>query len=360
MRKPRGGWERYWTVLKVAGSMAWKILAILSVAVTLAGAFVNFDWLKSHVAVAVASVAAATVFFSLIYVVHHLLTNGIVDRGVDDVPHEVEELVTLLYRNEKYLEVVRLGAGVSRYLWLGGHCEERIAVGKMVEDSASKKERHEEQVQALIDDLGWTLVTMGRTRKAEEEINSGVDKALEYGLFYFAAKGERHLAGLKSKVGAKGDILAHLDKSQEYTDQIEDPSQRKQMEASLQLARAEYFYENQNYADAEQAALRAESLFLYDKDRVVKVYALLGNIYLDQRDFQRARDAFNQGYNKSKDIRRDEYAKNVYGLGRVALEERSLGSARRYLDEARAEFVSQHSMAEAQEVADLLKGLESD
>lgn len=351
--------ERSWTVIKIAGRAVGWILAAVGLAATLGGAVFNLDWLKSHVLLTIGLVAAGTVFLTLIYVIYELVTNGIVDRGVAEVPHEVQELVTLLYRNERYVDVVRLGSGVGRYLWLGQHYDERLAVGEMVEDSASKEDRHEEQVQALIDDLGWTLVTVGRTKKAEDQILSGIGKALEYELFYYAAKGERHLAGLKSKIGAKGEILAHLDKSQEYSDQIEDASQRKQMEASLLLARAEYFFESEDYVAAERAATQAEKLFSYDKDRVVKVYSLLGNIYLAQgrTHLQRAKDAFNQGYHKSKTLRRDEYAKNLYGLGRVALQENNVLAARRYLSEARDGFDSQHNTAEVQEIDDLLRGL---
>ena len=64
--------------------------------------------------------------------------------------------IRTLYSKEQYRDTVRFWIMISRHLWLSGRYNDRVTIGQMIEDSASRLNMHEEQVQALIDDIGWT------------------------------------------------------------------------------------------------------------------------------------------------------------------------------------------------------------
>jgi len=227
-----------------------------------------------------------------------------------DVPRAIERFAKHLYEEKKYVDVVRFGSAISRYLWLSHYNEQRIVIGKLVEDSASKVGRRKEQIAALIDDIGWTYFVIGEDVKQEKHWHWNKESRTRRA-FYLAAKGERHLAGIESGVGNKDKIIEHLNKAKNFSEKITNSSEKAEMQASLYLAKAEHLFENRRYPDAEEAANLLSEFFANDLDRIGKVYSLLGNIYLAQRNFQNAKDEFNQGYNECKDVRKDEFAKNA-------------------------------------------------
>lgn len=349
--------ELWMGVVKLFLDFAWKIFAIIGVIITILGSLTNFDLFKEHPLLVSFIYIVVTLIISLCYVIYKLVSGEIISKSSLDIAKEIERLVRHQYNEKNYLAVVRFGSAISRFLWLSSYSNQRIAVGKMVEDSASKIGRLHEQVSALIDDIGWTYFVIGDHEKAKQNILSGIEKAINGGLFYFAAKGKRHLAGIESSTGNKDKIVEHLNEAKSFIDQIPDASDKLEMEASLLLAEAEYLFENRNYQEAENNIYKAKKVLAKDSDRIRKVYSLSGNIYLAQHKYQDAKDEFNRGYNECKNIREDEFAKNAVGLAKIELQSGNLRNAKTYLTEAKEIFESGANKKELAMVDCLLRDI---
>lgn len=344
---------------KIAGKLFWSFFwrgfFFVSAIIGFTEGFTNYVYLQSHPLRIALMLIVILITLSLLFVIQKLISNEILSKSTLNLPKEIERFVQHLYNEKKYLNVVRFGSPISRFLWLNGNNSERIAIGKMVEDAASKVGRIQEQISALIDDIGWTYFVIGEDAMAKQNINNGIEKAEYEKLYYFAAKGERHLAGIESSVGSKDKIIDHLNKAQEYTQKITDQSEKNEMEASLFLAKAEHFFEDKDYSEAESNAKSAKAVFANDSDRIVKVFSLLGNIYFTQQNYQKAKDEFNQGYNRCKDFRKDEFAKCAVGLAKVEMKANNLQNAKTYLNEAKEIFEAGSKYKELTEVKNLLQ-----
>src|SRR6266404_217744 len=196
---------------------AWKVFVGISVVVTVVSSFSNFEYLKEHPLRAGISITALTVFVSLLLLVRRLISKGLEVKPPIILSAELVNIVNTLYVETRYLDVVRFGSTFSRYLWLNGHNHERIAIGKLVEDAASKVGRTAVQVSCLIDDIGWTSEIIGDTAKAVANITNGIEKAVENELFYLAAKGERHLSGIEKHRGNSELFILHLTNAKKYS-----------------------------------------------------------------------------------------------------------------------------------------------
>ena len=336
----------------------WKVFVVIGTIVGLGSAVSEFRTLKAYPVWTVIFVSLLTVFVSLLLLIRKLINEGLTDKGPLVLSGELVRIVTTLYGEKKYLDVVRFGSTVSRYLWLNGHNHERIQIGKLVEDAASKVGRTSEQVSCLIDDIGWTYEIVGDTDRAITNISSGIEKAVENQLFYLAAKGERHLSGIEKHRGNSGQVPLHLNNAKTYCAKILDSSDRSEIEASLFLAEAKFLFETQQLEEAEELAKKAIAVFERDPDRIVKVHSLLGNIYLKQGKRQKAKDEFNRGYKNSEFIRKDEVAKNARGLADVALAENDIKTCVKYLTEAKDIYGSLHKNKEVREIENLLKPIQ--
>lgn len=338
---------------------SWKVLIALSVIVTLLGGISNFEYPKKNPVLVFICVILTTILVSLVLTIKKLIDKGVEEQKPLILPTELVKIVTRLSEEKKYLDVVRFGSTVSRYLHLNGNTNEKIEIGKLVEDAASKEGRIYEQVSALIDDLGWSKSVEGDIEVAKRNINSGIELALKNEMYYFAAKGERHLSGIEKHEKNIPQFEQHLKNAENYTSQILDHSEKNEMEASLFLAKAKYALEINNLNDAETYAKQAFEKFKGDTDRQVKVHALLGNIYLANRKFQDAKNEFNKGYKKCKDIRKDEYAKNAVGLAKLALNENDNGLGKKYLLEAKNVGEASLKANEINEIERLLKSIKN-
>lgn len=349
----------YWDAVKELWNYAWEKITGISIIVTIATVATDFKYSKENPLIAFTIIIGVTIFLSLILFIHRLIKNGVGAKPPLILSSELVSIVNTLYEEKKYLDVVRFGSTVSRFLWISGHNKERIAIGELVEDAASKESRIAEQVSALIDDIGWTYYIVGDNEKAITNISNGIEKAVDNGLFYFAAKGERHLSGISKHSNKITEFTQHLTNAETYTAKILDTSDKNEMEASLLLARAKYAYETDKLDEAEQSAKKAMDIFKNDLDRIVKVHQLLGNIYVKQNKIQKAKDEFNKGYESCKDIRKDEFAKNAIGLAKIALSEGDVKSYTKYLQEARAVYVAHHKNKDVNEIDTLLKKIKT-
>ena len=71
-------------------------------------------------------------------------------------------------------EVIRVGEALSRPLFESGAFSVRLDIGRMVEEAAARSERRRVQYVALIDEIGWSLVELGRYEEATRQILHGM------------------------------------------------------------------------------------------------------------------------------------------------------------------------------------------
>lgn len=235
-------------------------------------------------------------------------------HNMDMIEHETNESIP------NQLLGIQLIEEIDRLFHLQGYNKGRTKLGEILKDiNRDETETNIENIiKILIDSSGWANYKENNVEFAISNIVKGVQLANDNNLFFWAAKGERHLAGIEFHRDNNKVFLDHFDKSKEYTKQIQNKSKKNEMEGSLHLLKAKYLLkQNMNLSKAEEEAKEAKKKWLNDLQREIKVYAVLGNIYLKQRKWVQAYNMFFEGYNKSKNVRNDEKAKNALGLAQI-------------------------------------------
>lgn len=294
---------------------------------------------------------------SLVLLINELIKREISDKTKISIPDQLLDIMSKLPSKES--EVLR--RSVDRYFHLYGHHKKRIILGKQL-----LKENRDSinQVENLIDHLGWANHVEGRTDLAVPNINQGVELAAKNLLYYWAAKGERHLAGIEKDLRNDAEYQKHMKLSREYTELIQNPDEKNEMEGSLHLIEAKYLTEHDNLSDAEEEVNQAKQLLSNDPRRQLKVYVALGNIYLKREQWEKAYNYFSEGYDKSGSggsVRHDERAKNAIGRAKIHLNPKAenyydIKRAKEFLEEAES-LKSSLKQREIKELYSLLNGL---
>lgn len=291
---------------------------------------------------------------SLLLLVKELIKREIADKTNINIPDQLLDIVSKLPKEGSEV----LSEAIDRYFHLFGFHEKRIELGNLLNENRDIKT----QVSNLIDKLGWAYHLENKTDLAISCITQGVELAKEHCLYYFVAKGERHLAGIEKHRGNEATFLQHMNQSKEYTEKIDDIKEKNEMEGSLHLADAKYFLKKKDLAKAEEEAKAAMQKFSNDSQRQLKVYVVLGNIYLERQQWDNAYNMFIIGYDKSKGIRSDERAKNAMGLAKIHLKHEiprffKKEKAKEYLIEAESlkSSLKQHEKNELDSLMKLVK-----
>ncbi len=244
------------------------------------------------------------------------------------------DLFKQMAKFEDYQTILRMGVPLSRALWLEGLYEARVEIGKIVEEAALKLGKFEAQVQALIDDIGWTFVAIGKLDKAEKHILRGIDVASNNSLDYYAAKGYRHLGGIEIQKGQPTKALSWLEMAEEAAKGISDNQSKKEMLAGIRCGQVEACLRLDKLDDASLAISEYEKLFLEcgDKPRAVKAYAQRGKVCERQEKYLEAKDHYRKGLKVAKDLdRKDEIIRNHLGLARIAVVEKESEEAKKHI-----------------------------
>ena len=272
-----------------------------------------------------------------------ILKKNLVASGDHDAENSLIDVLRVAYSKRNWEEVITLGRPLSRPLWLTGRYQVRIEVGKLVEGAAAFSDRPEIQASALIDDLGWTSVPLGRYDEAIQHIQHGLSvaqKANDHGL---VCRAFRHLAGIHLKRGDLAQAEINAKNAEEALKNVTDPAQREELVAGLAYQRARELQSKGELAEALAALISAQEMFarLADRDRALKVYAPIGHVQLEMGDVASAKDSFRRGLATARvSSRRDCELVNLKGLSEVALREESYAEAKELLLEASAIAVS--------------------
>lgn len=225
--------------------------------------------------------------------------------------------------------VMRLHSALSRYLWVEGLLNARVALGEAAEGAASELNDREGQLSALVDDLGWTLVAKKEYQKATEKIEFGKHLAQRWSRPYWIAKAHRHLAGIATILRKFDDADSHLRDAENALRGIsEEDSEKQSMLAGLEYARAINDLMRGQYDAGLQHIEKSDDLRLKggDPTRIVRSFALRGKILLAKNDLisiGEAKNQFRQGLARATDLgRRDEIIRNHNGLARIAVLEK--------------------------------------
>lgn len=251
----------------------------------------------------------------------------------------VEQLIEVLEqgaRNGDNLSIIRYGLGLSRTLWIEGEYDLRLRLGSLIEDAASKLNDVETQSSVLIDDLGWTLVSLKKYSEAEQKIRHGKKLAESRGDFYLACKALRHIAGIHIQRNQYDDAIKTLNEVMESAKKIQDENRRDEMVAGTTYGLAWAFSEDKNFDEAEKHCFVAKTMFekLSDHERLVKTFSLLGKIF-ERKDINVAKDFYRQGLAMANQLKRkDEIINNHLGLYRIYKTEGNISKSSEHHDAA--------------------------
>lgn len=269
------------------------------------------------------------ILFSLTLLISLLLTRNFIKKETSNIlyssciPNQLLDIVSQLSTEES---VILVGA-IDRYLHLNGCYKERIQLGELLIDNGNI----EIQVGNQIDRFGWANYKLGNVEPAISSITEGIELAKENCLFYMAAKGERHLAGIQKGRKNVDEYQRHVNLSKGYTEQIQNTDERNEMRGSLHLLEAKYLLDQGNLSQAKIEADEAMRLFSNDPIRQLKVYYVLGQIHFKREEWDEAYKMHYEGYIKSKGVRDEERVRNAYELARIHTK------AEKYLDKNKAE-----------------------
>lgn len=256
---------------------------------------------------------------------------------IQDVGLLLAEALRSAYTKRNWDGVIRLGSALSRPLWITGRYPLRIEIGKLVEEAASFSKKPEIQAAALIDDLGWTSVALGKYQEAIAHIEHGLKIAREAGLHVFVCKGYRHLSGIALKQSKTADAEKHAQMVEDRLATITGDIEHKAMAAGLNYLRGRIAQTKGDYPKALQLIASAKALYvqLDDKDRSLKLMGAIGEIQLASDDLKTAKDTFREGVAAAYDASRgDCLLTNLIGLAKIAQREEQYSNARDLLVQA--------------------------
>ena len=242
------------------------------------------------------------------------------------------------FRAERWQEVCRIGAVISRPLWLAGHNALRLEVGHLVESAAAYVGDTELRARALIDDLGWTSVKTGSLDEGKKYIRDGMRLAQDSGDFYILSKGFRHLASVARQHGDFDGADDLLGQAREITESIQDTRDRDEIVASLAASQGKILFERMKYAEALEAFQKARDVFYQqgDSERAIKLYSWMGKCYERQGQTPQAMAHYSEGREKALETGRyDEFAENTHCLLPLVISEKGSEAGRELAKQAR-------------------------
>ena len=253
----------------------------------------------------------------IIEIVYYLAKQKI---NIINVSNSLMIQLEALYKTEDYAAILRHRKHFSRILWIEGNPKGRVRLGEIAEDSAVKLNDRYAQISILIDDLGWTLVSMGEYDRAKNYLKHGLKLAESEGEQYWIAKAHRHLAGINLEASQIDKTLRGIAFAEKAAKEIKNEKQKNEMLAGIYYGYAVAYLKTDNPKEALKYAVKSEKLRIKggDTSRIAKIYSLRGKIYEQLTDLNMAKDYFRKGLIAANKIgRRDEVIRNKFGLYRV-------------------------------------------
>lgn len=218
------------------------------------------------------------------------------------------------FKHQRWIEVCNISSVLSRYLWISGQLDLRIKLGNMVEKAAFEIKDFELRSKVLIDDLGWTTYCLGDVSNAKRYIEDGIRLGKEVCAYYVMAKGHRHLASIARQKGDIPETEKKLAEAMQYANMIENINEKEEMLNGLLVSEGKLYYAKMDYANSIVKFIEALQAYqkVSDRNREVKLYALLGNAYRKNMMLNDAIKYYQDGLEMAYSIGRyDEISKNT-------------------------------------------------
>lgn len=264
--------------------------------------------------------------------------SGFTDSALSDVLiTTIEKSLRNALAHKDYNEVIRMGAVLSRSLWLSGRYHARVKIGELVEEASALVGKKKEQAQALIDDLGWTNVVLGNYEEAKRNILHGNEIAKSEGHGYLHSKGLRHLGGIAKRQKSYDDANRCYDEALKVARSLSDPKESKEMIAGIEYALGSLKIDQRDLPDAEKHINTALDMYreLKDVERTIKTISLNADLHLENGEIQKAKDMFREGLKLSRENdRKDQIVFNLRGLSKIYFLEDDTAKAAELRNEA--------------------------
>jgi hypothetical protein len=221
--------------------------------------------------------------------------------------------------------VVELGRLLSRPLWLASRYQERVRIGKYVEEAAARLNRYRERAAALVDDIGWTAVVLGDLDRGRVFIRDGFNLAKQRKLFAIAGKAARHLASI-SRRQAKFKEAAHwLNEGEKQCAFVTNANEKFELENRLRLSRAKLEAATGKLPEALALVHTARVAFKaageVEGPRYAETFLLEAEVLEREGQLAKATIVSAEGYNQALRFgRRDEAVLNALFLERTMLQ----------------------------------------
>lgn len=232
----------------------------------------------------------------------------------------MNELKNLAERKE-YNTILRYKTIFSDFLWLKGKMYERIKLGEYAEHAAINNGNVKKQIEILIDDIGWSLVSLGTLEfeKAKVKINYGLSKANELipPYDYYVAKAHRHLAGIDFEEGKYDEASLKLDSVIKIAGQFKSETKKNKMLFGVYCAYSKLSIVKSDFEKALNYIDKAESLakIFDDEIKIISTFSIRGKIYERKYKFEQAKEIYKKGAADAENINFfDEILRNYAGL----------------------------------------------
>lgn len=218
------------------------------------------------------------------------------------------------FKHQRWIEICNISSVLSRYLWISGQLDLRIKLGNMVEKAAFETKDFRLRSKVLIDDLGWTTYCLGDVSSAKRYIEDGIRLAKEVCAYYVMAKGNRHLASIARENGDISETEKKLAETMRYANMIENINEKEEILNGLLVSEGKLFYTKMDYGNSIKKFTEALKAYqkASDRNREVKLYALLGDAYRKNMLPNDAIKYYQEGLELAYSIGRyDEISKNT-------------------------------------------------
>jgi tetratricopeptide (TPR) repeat protein len=229
--------------------------------------------------------------------------------------------VNHMANKRNYEAILRYRGSFGRSLWLDGMPHHRLQLAHLAQVAALHLDDKRSYVEILIDDIGWTHVSLQHYPEASQNILHGLQIARHQQFYYWIAKAHRHLAGIAIEQHNYVEAETQLANAERACGDIQAQNELLEMSAGIQYGKAVLALRTGQHKEALACLVRSEELRKTqgDRSRIVKIHALRGNIAEVSRDLPSAFDAYTAGYGAAEHVaRRDEMIRNLRGLTRVS------------------------------------------
>lgn len=234
-----------------------------------------------------------SIIITLLRVIFFMIQNfpvNLTNEYLDDNDSLIEMLKDA-ESHSRWTEIIKIGSALSDVLWFTSRKKLRVAIGHFVEVAATQIDDKYILSTTLIEDLGNTIMGLGKVDEGIKYIKRGIKVAEENHFYFLIMRGYRNLANCYSLKGNSIQAVDYLKKAENATNDIIDEVKKYEALGAIEYARCKIYKTDKKYYDAIKALDNSISNYAIlsqkypetekrNNDRVVKIYREKGAIYL--------------------------------------------------------------------------------